>query len=168
MENECWLPPLVYYDSRESWKEYEDRIYSIFRADFLDTIPCFENQPVQIRHYPIEYGKEDAFYHITTCCDHQCGQDRVPDLRRCERIKWVRSFIENYQCNTSQCSPCKGIKLWREPYKSTFRVHLLFEEERYTVVLEPRRDYCLLITAFYLDYDHSLRKQLNQYNRYKT
>ena len=166
MENECWLPPLICCDNLEAWKEYEDRLYSIFRRDFLDTTPYFEDQPVRIRHHPIEYGKEEAFFHVT-CCDYQHNQERVPDFRRCERIKWVRSFIENYRCDTSRCVPCEGIKLWREPYKSTFRVHLLFEEERYTVVLEPRLNYCLLITAFYINYYHSLRKQLKNYNRYK-
>ena len=46
--------------------------------------------------------------------------------------------------------------------------HLLLEEERYMVVLEERKGYFLLITAFYLDYDHALQKQLKHYKQYRS
>lgn len=52
--------------------------------------------------------------------------------------------------------------------KSKTRVHLLLEEERYMVVLEERKGYFLLITAFYLDYDHALQKQLKHYKQYRS
>ena len=45
------------------------------------------------------------------------------------------------------------------------RFKILFEEERYVVIIEERTDYCLLITAYYLDADHSLRKLLKEYDR---
>jgi hypothetical protein len=44
---------------------------------------------------------------------------------------------------------------------------LLLEEERYMVVLERREGYYLLITAFYFDYNHALRKQLKHYEQYR-
>ena len=85
-----------------------------------------------------------------------------------ERIRWVRAFIENYDCDLSKCEDCDGVKIWNEPYKSKTRVHLLLEEERYMVVLEERKGYFLLITAFYLDYDHALQKQLKHYKQYRS
>ena len=84
------------------------------------------------------------------------------------RIRWVRAFIENYDCDLSKCEDCDGVKVWNEPYKSKTRVHLLLEEERYMVVLEERKRYFLLITAFYLDYDHALQKQLKHYKQYRS
>ena len=57
--------------------------------------------------------------------------------------------------------------MWREPYKNKERVHLLLEVERYIVILKPRQDYCLLITAFYLEYDHTLKKKVEHYEKYK-
>ena len=167
MSNECWLPSLTpFNDYGENWELYQEAIYAIFKHDFLDSKPIFEGKVVNIRKHPMEYGKEEAFFHIT-CCDYLKDGERVPDLRRCERISWVRSFIEEYQCDPAQCDSCDGIKIWREPYKTTFRVHLLFEEERYVIILEPREKYVLLITAFYIEYDHSLQKQLRNYIRYK-
>jgi hypothetical protein len=79
----------------------------------------------------------------------------------------VRAFIENYDCDPSKCEECDGVKVWNEPYGSKTRVHLLLEEERYMVVLERREGYYLLITAFYFDYNHALRKQLKHYEQYR-
>ena len=44
----------------------------------------------------------------------------------------------------------------------------LAEEERYIVVLERRENYVLLITAFYIEYDHTLEKKVKEYQEYKT
>lgn len=168
MSNSCWLPELEYLDDyQNSWQLYENALYSIFKTDFVDSHPSFEGKQVNIRRHPIEYNKEEAFFHVT-CQDYLKDGQRVPDFRRCERIRWVRRFIENYQCDTSKCQDCDGIKVWSEPYKSTTRVHILFEEERYMVVLERRESYCLLITAFYFNHDHALEKKLKHYEMYTS
>lgn len=166
MNNNCWLPQCEYYDSSESWQDYENYLYNIFRSDFIEDHPQFEGKDVKIRFRPIENNKEEAFYHVT-CQDYQKDGNRVPDFRRCERIRWIKAFIENYQCDPSSCTDCDGIKIWEKPYKSNKRVHLLFEEERYIVVLERRQKYCLLITAFYIEQDHTLKKKVKEYEQYK-
>ena len=35
------------------------------------------------------------------------------------------------------------------------------------VVVEPRESYCLLITAFYFDHEHTLEKKLKHYEKYR-
>lgn len=162
----CWLPELELFTNYNTWADYEAVLYSIFKNDFLDNQPCFKNLKVNVKHYPIEFGKEEAFFH-TTCKNYSGVQERVPDLRRCERIRWIRAFIENYNCDPTLCEKCDGVKVWVEPYKSKNRVHILLEEELYVVVLEERSTYFLLITAFYLDYDNALKKQLKHYEKYK-
>lgn len=162
----CWLPDQVYFSDFESWGKYQDYLYDIFKNDFIRSRPIFEKKEVNIRRHPIEYGKEEAFFHVT-CQDYSKNGERVPDMRRCERIKWVRAFIENYDCDSSQCSQCSGIKVWSEPYKNTTRVHILLEKEKYMVVLERRDSYVLLITAFYFDHHHALEKKLKHYEMYK-
>lgn len=166
MSNNCWLPKCEYYDNSEPWQVYEDLLYSIFRADFIEDHPSYEGKDVKIRCHPIENNKEEAFYHVT-CQDYSKDGNRVPDFRRCERIRWVRAFIENYSCNPSLCIGCDGIKVWEKPYNSNQRVHLLFEEERYIVVLERRDRYCLLITAFYIEQNHTLIKKVKEYRQYR-
>lgn len=162
-----WLPELMLYEDYESWEAYQDILYKIFCNDFKETYPIFDNKKVKIRYTPIEYGREESFYHVT-CQDYKKDGERVPDFRRCERIKWVRRFIENYNCNLNECSECDGMKVWEEEYHGNNRVHILLEEEKYMVVVEKRKKYCLLITAFYFDYEHSLRKKLKKYHKYNA
>lgn len=167
MLNCKWLPDLVPCTDISKWDEYQGTLYDIFKKDFISSHPRFEGKQVNIRKIPIEYGKEEAFFHVT-CQDYSKTGERVPDFKRCERIRWVRSFIENYNCDPTGCPECSGVKVWREPYGSKERVHILLEEERYVVVLEIREEYCLLITAFYFDQDHRLRKALERYYRYRV
>lgn len=155
----------LHHNTEIEWKEYENAIYEIFKNDFINTYPTFDNKRVKIRYHPIEFGKEEAFFHVT-CQDYLKDGERAPDLRRCERIRWVRKFIENYDCREN-CEPCDGVKVWYKPYKNNQRVHILLEEEKYMVVVEKREKYCLLITAYYLDKEHTLRKKLSEYNKYK-
>ena len=146
------LPDLLLYEDYDSWEEYQEMLYHIFCEDFKASSPIFENKVVKIRYQPIEFGKEEAFFHLT-CQDYKKDGNRIPDFRRSERIKWVRKFIE-------ECKECQGIKVWEEPYKSNSRVHILLEEERFMVVVEKRKQYCLLITGFYFDQAHTLNKNL--------
>jgi len=160
-----WLPELVPCENWAMFPEYEAKIYAIFKHDFIDTCPTFEEKKVAIRKEPRIDGHEQAFYHVTNK-EFEADKERVPDSKRCERIKWVRAFIENYNCDPSLCDDCDGIKVWEETYKNNARVHLLFEEENYVVILERREKYVLLITAYYFDYPHALRKELKKYNAY--
>lgn len=169
MSENCWIPNLELFENyQNSWEEYEAAIYAIFKNDFIRTQPFFKGKNVTIRRHPIEYGKEEAFFHVT-CQDYSKDNDRKPDFRRCERIRWIRAFIENYdKCSSSLCEPCTGIKIWEELHHNKPRIHILLEEERYMVVLEPRSTYCLLITAFYFDKEHRLQKKLKHYRAYQN
>lgn len=83
-------------------------------------------------------------------------------------MHWIRKVIENYLCKKiCSASDCDGIKVWEEPYKCYSRVHFLFEEDRYLVIIEKRETYNLLITAYYLEYDNALEKQLKHYREFK-
>lgn len=155
-----WLPPKIYYEDYESdWSKYEIELYSVFREDFIESKPTYNNKVVTIRRHPIEFGKEECFFHVT-CVDYNNDGIRVPDFRRCERVRWIRSIIEK-----ADGDPL-AVLIWKKRYKANYRVHLLCESERYMVVLEEREHYCLLITAFYIEREHTLRKKLKEYTDY--
>lgn len=50
-------------------------------------------------------------------------------------------------------------------------MNILVDPERYLVVLEPHpekpRPYCMLVTAYYLNYESSYNGQLRRYDRAK-
>ena len=165
--NNCWLPPLNPFDFDSNYKIYESSLYKKYREDFIESHPYFENKIVKVRFLPIIDGYEESFIHFT-CKNYENVEDREPDFKRCERLHWIRKVIENYLCKEKCNEACDGIKIWEEPYKMYSRVHFLFEEERYLVIIEKRKDYNLLITAYYLEYDNALEKQMKHYNQYKN
>lgn len=164
----CWLPETMPCHDWGKWDEYEERIYGVFKSDFIDNHPFYSGKRVQIRRHPVEYGREDTFWHVT-CCDFSKTGSREPDPKRCERIKWIKAFIENSDCNKPACTKCDGMLVWSTIYQKTKRprVKILLEEERYMVIVEIRDNYCLLITAYYIDHDHTMRKLINEYRRIK-
>ncbi len=166
-KNNCWLPPLNPYDFNLDYKSYESSLYQKYRSDFIESHPYFESKIVKVRFLPVIDGYEESFIHFT-CKNYENVADREPDFKRCERLHWIRKVIENYLCKEScSNSDCDGIKIWEEPWKMYSRVHFLFEEERYLVIIEKRENYNLLITAYYLEYNNALEKQLKHYNQFK-
>lgn len=166
--DKCWLPPInpIHSIDKETYSAYEAALYEKYRKDFWESSPDFKGKVVKVRRMPIIDGYEESFVHFT-CKSYENIQEREPDLRRCERLHWIRPVIENYLCKNSCREDCDGIKFWEEPFNNKMRIHLLFEAERYIVILEKRENYYLLITAYYLEYDHSLKKQLKHYSMYK-
>ena len=163
-DKDCWVPECIYFDDYDKdFHRYEKELYRIFKRDFLDSHPCFMGLPVRIRKYPMEHDKEEAFYHIT-CNDYFHIKDRSPDFARCERIGWCRAFIEKYECKGYQCEDCSGMHVWEEKYRGKLQICILSEEYRYMVILEPRSDYYLLVSAYYIERDRTLDRKLYNYD----
>jgi len=149
-----------------NWSKYEEYLYKIFLRDFVYSKPLFLAKQVQYRRNPEIEGKIQTFFHITSVNTSSAKDpnDREPDLRRCERIEWIRVMIDHYYYNTG-C--CKYIKVWPEEWKNYVRWHLLLPEVRFLIVIEERETYNLLITSFYLEREHQLRKKLKKFEKYE-
>lgn len=162
-----WLPDLISIRDYPNMDAYDDEVYEVFKRDFIDSQPNLAGTIVKIKDRPYHDGKEEAYFHLTSK-DYYHGPNRSVDILRCERIAWVRKFIENYDCNKPICRECSGMKMWSKPYKKTVRIIILLEEERYVVVLERRKDYYLLITAYYVDQNRRLEALVDEYNKTKS
>lgn len=163
MYNIChWLPTKLDSTSFSDYSSFFDYIYTnIFKVDFYGEQPLFNGCPVGARKNPKINGWEEGFYHITHYDLHNTGfENRVVDIDRSERICWVRPIIENYSCNDACCS---HIKTWRQKK----RIHFLFEEAKFIVVIEERKGYYVIVTSFYVKYTHEMQKKLKSYNKYK-
>lgn len=169
MEECKWLPTIIPFSDYGDWKEYQDVLYEIFKKDFIDTKPIFQDKQVNYRKHPMEGKYEHAFIHLTHKDEFHNSQDpneRLPDLRRSERISWNRKIIENYNCNEN-CINCNKVRYWEQYYKNNVRVYLLFEDVKFMVVIEKRKSYNLLITGYYIEHNYMMRKYINRAVQYK-
>lgn len=148
-EGKEWLPPLIRLDEYDgNWQRYIDAVFALFYRDFIETQPQFRSQWVRCRRDPIQDGKEAGFWHCVS--EGYDEEHRTPDLRRCERIAWVRKVIEH--ANDA------GVDVWEAKKGRERRIHIWLDES-YLVVLGDRKRYYQLVTAFCTDREHTKRKK---------
>ncbi len=141
-----WLPDIVRIsDMGGNWDEYLEEIYKIFYSDVIKKRLIYKN--TLVRHTgenEYEDGKLILFWHII---QKEGEKERQPELRRMERIPWIKPITDNVN------SPF--IYIWREKRGHDFRDHILLDdksENHYLIVISVREkknytDY-FLITAF--------------------
>jgi hypothetical protein len=110
-----------------------------------------------LKRHPVIQGKEATFWHLIS--EGKGEEERLPDLRRCERIRWPKPIIEHSDEAT--------IKVWGNERKGEKRVCLWLEQEEYLVVLAERRGYILLWTAYLVKEKHRKVKLQKEYETYK-
>jgi hypothetical protein len=154
----AWLPGLILLEAFQgNWEDYFKEIYRVFVQDFIDAAPSFRGQKLRLKRYPIYNGKEATFWHLIS--EGKVEEERVPDLRRCERIRWPKPTIQNEADN--HC------KVWENERKGEKRILIWLEQENYIVVLAQRNGYFLPWTAFLITYEHQKRKYQKEYEAFK-
>ena len=58
----------------------------------------------------------------------------------------------------------KKIKIWKERKN---RIHILFEDEYYIIVLDERKNYYVVVTAYFIETEHNLQNLLRRYEKAK-
>ncbi|CNI59165.1 TPA: hypothetical protein ACPZQN_003803 [Yersinia enterocolitica] len=156
--NPLWLPLQILLEQYKGvWADYFEAIYDIFHQDFVRSKPIFRGKRLGLKRFPEHEGKSATFWHMISTGDQE--EERVPDIRRCERIGWPKPIIDN---SLDSC-----LKIWAEPKGKNKRIHIWFENEGYLVVLDDRGEYILPWTAFYIESEHQKKKYNNRWNRYK-
>lgn len=150
-----WLPGLLLLDNYSgSWQRYEDEVYSRFYRDFIESRPVFQGLPVKVTKQLVR-GKERNYWHLIQ--EGRIEEDRIPNLRRCERIGWIRAIIQH--------SDDSRIKKWSKKVRRRTRHLLWFEEAEYLVVLEKRSNSWILWTAYCTSREHTKRRLRKEYHR---
>jgi hypothetical protein len=154
------LPEIVELnDFGGDYDEYIDHIYSIFYEDVVDKKLYFRGEELKLKWNPIFQEKAYTFYHIT----HQ-GEDeanRTPDLRRCERMSWLRPTVTN-------CDKW-NLKVFEQKRGSKVRLCIwleMIDEFDYFVIIDVRSNYKLLWTAFVAEYPHQIRAKQREYEEW--
>lgn len=152
-----WLPPLVLFsDYGHNWHTYLAAVYAWFKNDFIDNQPVFRGRRLGLKRHPVGNGKEATFWHMIQ--EGKDEENRIPDFRRCERIRWPRPVIEH--------DGDQAIKIWRNWRGSEERVCLWLVPENYVVILADRGDYILPWTAYLVEQPHRQRKMQKEYEEY--
>ena len=153
----AWLPELIFFENYNGvWEDYLEAVYAIFYNDFVKSIPSYRGIKLSLKKHPMIDGKEATFWHIITSGQNE--EERLPDIRRCERIGWPKPIIENDR------DPV--LKVWQNKRRGDTRILLWFEQEEYLVVLSERRGYLLLWTAYMVTRIHQKKKLKKEYETY--
>jgi hypothetical protein len=152
-----WLPPLVLFkDYDGNWDRYVAALYHYFEQDFVNSSPSFRSTRLALKRHPMEQGKEATFWHLIS--EGHTESERLPDLRRCERIRWPRPIIEH--------ADDPVIKVWENRRRSEKRICIWLEDAEYLVVLAVRKGYVLLWTAYPVTRPHRKRRLQGEYEAY--
>jgi len=114
-----WLPPLVLFETYNGdWEQYVEAVYAFFKRDFIESSPLFRGIRLALKRHPVLQGKEATFWHLIS--EGKSEEERLPDIRRCERIRWPRPIIEHSEESL--------IKVWENERKGEQRVCLWLED----------------------------------------
>lgn len=101
-------------------------------------------------------GKEYTFYHFTH--DGNIENERLPNIRRMERISWPNPMINN--------SNHPYLLVWRNKRGKDNRILIYHKKECYLVVLADRGDYILPWTAYLVDTRQNQSKLVKEYEAF--
>lgn len=139
------LPPIIPLTSCSGdWKAYVEVLYEVFTEDFVNSEPTYPGRRWARKRHPVLDGKEATFWHLVS--DGSEESERLPNLRRCERIPWPRPMIDALLTPNVRC--------WRVERHSHQRVLIAVDDFSYVVVLEDRQKYIMLWTAYHVDHSH--------------
>jgi hypothetical protein len=154
-----WLPELITLREFEGdWLAYLEAIYEIFCKDFVRSTPSYPGKRFALKRHPMDRGKEATFWHLIQ--EGRVEQDRTPDLRRCERIRWPRPIVEAIGNDR--------VRLWRNQRGRHERIVVAIEDFSYVVILDDRDDYVLLWTAYCVEQEHQRQKLEREYQAWKS
>ena len=142
------LMPLNDYGG--NWAVYEDAIYAEYLATVAHAGLRFLGEQVKVRFHPETKKKGYGFWHLISEAPSKKNRnenDRIPDLNRCARIRWVAWCIQNVDSI--------GFCYWENQRGSETHVVIWAEIHDFAVVLAKRQTedglrYYLLKTAYCL------------------
>lgn len=135
-----------------------DFLYDIFKNDFIDNdVNLNGTIYIDPKSHDKQNGKENIFWHIVTRKDRG---DRIFDIPRACRIKWIKQIILNY---TS--TKIKMFYFYENDRK--IRLYLWAFECDFVVILQKLgHSSSYLVTSFYIDNERKKNIFQRKYNNY--
>lgn len=156
------LPDLIDFNEYGNWDAYLEVIHEVFLNDFVRQKPIWPGKRFSLKRYPEHGGKSITFWHFIS--EGQIEEERLPDLRRCERIAWPRFFIDSFP--DREPSSTDQIAWWKNKRGRETRLLLALNDFSYIVVMAERSDYIMPWTAYPVLQSHRQRKLEKEYWNY--
>ncbi len=159
----AWLPPLVLLEeSQGNWPNYLERLYECFLVDFVRSRPQWPGKRVGLKRFPEYQGKGATFWHFISEGNEEA--ERLPDLRRCERVRWPRPVMESF---VEAVPGADAPMLWWKSKRGTDESYVLaLPDFTYVVVVADRGDFVLPWTAYCVEREHRRTKLRKEYEAY--
>lgn len=153
-------PPdlLRFADYGGDWAAYEAELNRVFMDEIARAGLVFRGEAVNCRRHAEVAGRWASYWHLVQ--EGRVEDDRMPDLRRCERLRWVPWVIQNAVAHLE-------IDEWQNT-RGTEVNTLLWYREEYLVILGQRNGYWLLRSAYCTQKRGrmaQLRKERDAFNR---
>lgn len=151
---------IIEFENNITEEEVIEILYNKFKKDFVDNNTYLNNNIyIDPRSKIKTKNKENVFWHIITREDKKIKQ-RILDLDRGCRIKWIKPIIENYSI--------KNIKMFynRESNKK-IRLYLWLYEKDFVVILQKLgKNSTYLVTSFYIDQKYKRKTYKKRFENY--
>lgn len=131
------LPELFLFDG--NWPAYVESLYSVYVQNIVNGNLTFKGLKISCQYRPATQDKHFGFWHVVS--EGETEEDRIPDIRRCERIGWIAYLIAQVECNDD-------ISWWENKRGGDKHVVIWHESENFVVILAKRKDYYLLKSAY--------------------
>ena len=156
---DSWMNPpelLLFQDFGGDWNRYEEELNRVFKEKIVHGGLRFQNNRVSYRRIPETKGRWASFWHLIQ--EGHEEDERIPDLRRCERLPWIPWVINNAMSHP------EIDKWWNARRRETNT--LLWYREEYLVVLSQRENYWLLKTAYVTEGKYRIRRLREERDAY--
>ena len=143
-------------DFGNDWDVYLEELYRIYLAEIVNGKLTLNDLPIRAQFRPMTHDRGFGFWHLISTGDAE--EERVPNLRRCERVRWISWVIRNVKTNDD-------ILWWENRRGSNTHVVLWFRAEKFAVILAKRKDYYLLKSAYPVrsEREKSFKKECKRY-----
>lgn len=121
------------------WDRYEEELYEIYLETIIRSGLTFGGVRVNAKRAPETKKKGFTFWHLIS--EGEIEEDRNPDLRRCERIRWVAWAIQNAISHSD-------LSWWENKRGGSIHVVIWHEKEGFAVILAKRNGYFVLKTTY--------------------
>lgn len=124
--------------------QHLETVYQAYMDELVHAGLTFQGKALSFRFMPQTNGRGYAFWHaISEAGETAAEDDRIIDLRRCERITWPA-----YMLATATNDGNGDVLWWRTTRRGRSRIVFWIKAESYALVMEEREDYWLFLTTY--------------------